>query len=161
MYGISRIDDEAHRTHAWRVSLSRRGERFVKNFPDQKWGGKRKALAAAKDCRDQFIQGNPPLSRREFCSIIRSNNKTGITGVYRFSKSFKLKNGQIRESWYWEASWPIGKSRQSHITFSVNELGERRAKQLAIAARRRALEELEGDFWASARGGNSTGGAPA
>ena len=156
MYGISRIDDEAHRTHAWRVSLSRRGKRFVRNFPDKKWGGKRKALAAAKDCRDGFINNNPPLSRREFCSIIRSNNKTGITGVYRFAKSFKLKNGQIRESWYWEASWPIGKSRQSHITFSVNELGERRARQLAIAARRKALEDLEGDFWASARGGQRT-----
>jgi hypothetical protein len=153
MYGISRIDDEGHRIYAWRVSFSRRGKRYVKNFPDKKWGGKRKALIGAKAYRDSFLEQNPPLSRKEFCSIIRSNNKTGITGVYRFSKSFKLKNGQIKESWYWEATWPAGDSKQSHITFPVNELGERKAKKMAIDARRSALEKLEGDYWASARGG--------
>ena len=42
MYGISRIDDYVHRTHAWRVSLCRRGKRLVKNFPDKKHGGKNK-----------------------------------------------------------------------------------------------------------------------
>jgi hypothetical protein len=153
MYGISRIDDDQHRTHAWRVSFSRRGKRYVKNFPDKKWGGKQRALTAAKEYRDKFLKQNPPLTRKEFCSIIRCNNTTGISGVYRFAKRFKLKNGQIRESWYWEATWPIGDSKQSHITFPVNELGERMAKRMAIDARRRALEELEGDYWASARGG--------
>ena len=48
MYGISRIDDDIHRSHAWRVSLSRRGKRYVKNFADKKCDGKMKALAAAK-----------------------------------------------------------------------------------------------------------------
>ncbi len=152
MYGISRIDDDHHHTHAWRVSFQRRGKRYVKNFPDKKWGGKRKALTAAKDYRDNFIRQNPPLSRREFCSIIRSNNSTGITGVYRYAKRFRLKNGQMRESWYWEATWPIGNSRLAHFAFPVNELGERKAKKLAIDARKRALQELEGDYWASARG---------
>jgi hypothetical protein len=30
MYGISRIDDEKHRTHAWRVSLRRQGKMHIK-----------------------------------------------------------------------------------------------------------------------------------
>ena len=39
MYGISRIDDDSDRTHAWRVSLRRRGKALVKNFADKKYGG--------------------------------------------------------------------------------------------------------------------------
>lgn len=153
MYGISRIDDDKYRTHAWRVSLSRRGTRHVKNFPDKKYGGKGKALQQAKQFRDEFIAENPPLSRREFCTILRSNNKTGITGVYRYAKSYRLKNGQVKKTWYWEATWPIGNSQQSHIAFSVRDYGEEKALRLATRARKKALESLDGYYWASARGG--------
>ena len=152
MYGISRVDNDVHRTHAWRVSLCRRGKRHVKNFPDKKWGGKRAALASAKQYRDTLIQQFPPLSRKEFCTILRKNNKSGITGVYRYAKSFTLRNGAIQHSWYWEATWPNGMGEQDHLSFSVNEYGERKARQLAIATRKKALENLEGHFWASGRG---------
>jgi len=152
MYGISRIDDARYRTHAWRVSFSRRGKRYVKSFPDKKLGGKGWALELAKTYRDQFLATHPPLSRREFCTLLRSNNQSGITGVYRYAKSFTLKNGEVKKSWYWEATWPVGDSQQAHIAFSVNEHGEQRARQLAVAARQKALARLEGAFWASSRG---------
>jgi hypothetical protein len=152
MYGISRIDSERFRTHAWRVKLVRRGQQYVRNFSDKQWGGKRKALAQAQDYRDELIKKYPPISRKEFCTILRSNNKTGITGVYRYAKSFKLKNGKLKHSWYWEATWPIGKSKQSHVNFSVNEYGEEKARKLAIAARKSALKNIDGSFWASSRG---------
>ena len=152
MYGISRIDDEAHRTHAWRVSLCRRGKRHVKNFPDRKWGGKGKALTAAKAFRDELLQRFPPLSRQEFCSILRSNNKSGITGVYKYAKSFTLRDGTVKKNWYWEATWPNVNAEQDHIAFSVNEHGEEKARELAVRARQRALRRLEGHFWASGRG---------
>lgn len=152
LYGISRIDDDRFRTHAWRVKLSRRGKTHVKNFPDKRSGGKQKALVQAKAYRDELLERYPPLSRLEFCSILRSNNQSGITGVYRYAKSFKLKNGKVKESWYWEASWPIGKSKQAHLSFPVNDHGEARARQLAIVAREKALKALDGHFWASARG---------
>jgi len=152
LYGISRIDDPKHRTHAWRVSFSRHGQRYVKNFPDKSMGGKGRALQEAKRYRDQFIAENPPISRKEFCSIVRGNNKTGITGVYRYAKSFRLKNGELKQSWYWEATWPIGNSEQAHITFSVNEFGEDKARKMAVRARKRALEQVDGYYWASARG---------
>jgi len=156
LYGISRVDDKQHRTHAWRVSFSRHGRRFVKSFPDKRLGGKGRALRLAKQYRDHFIATNPPLSRREFCTILRSNNTTGITGVYRYAKSFRLKNGQLRQSWYWEATWPTGNGKQAHIAFAVNAHGESHARQLAIHARREALEQLNGDFWTSARGGSDS-----
>ena len=152
MYGISRIDTDRFRTHAWRVKLTRRGKTHVKNFPDRRWGGKGKALVEAKAYRDELLVKHPPLSRLEFCSILRSNNQSGITGVYRYAKNFTLKNGKIKESWYWEATWPIGKSKQSHLSFPVNEYGEAKARQLAIRARKEALRSLDGHYWASARG---------
>jgi hypothetical protein len=152
MYGISRIDTEQFRTHAWRVKLVRRGQVYIKNFPDKRFGGKQKALREAKAYRDELLVKHPPISRQEFCSIRRSNNRTGITGVYRYAKSFVLKNGKVKKNWYWEATWPIGKSQQSHRAFSVNELGEAKAKRLAIATREEALAALEGHYWASARG---------
>ena len=40
MYGISRFDDEKRYSHGWRVSLHRKGNRLVENFPDKKYGGR-------------------------------------------------------------------------------------------------------------------------
>jgi hypothetical protein len=152
MYGISRIDDDVYRTHAWRISLCRRGKRHVKNFADKKWGGKGRALQHAKQYRDALLREYPPLSRKEFCSILRRNNTSGITGVCKYAKSFTLKNGRIKESWYWEATWPTQQGEQTHLTFSVNEYGEEMARQLAIRARKRGMRALQGYYWASGRG---------
>lgn len=155
MYGISRIDDDVYRTHAWRVSLCRRGQRLVKNFADKKWGGKGKALAGAKQYRDELLTKYPPLSRTEFCAILRSNNKSGTTGVYKYAKPFTLKNGTVKKNWYWEATWPTGSSEQAHRAFSVNEYGEEKARQMALSARKKALRGVDGAFWASARGSDT------
>ncbi|NKI17519.1 AP2 domain-containing protein [Spongiibacter sp. KMU-166] len=152
MYGISRIDDDIHRTHAWRVSLRRQRKMIVKNFPDKKFGGKRKALAAAKQFRDETIAAHPPTTRKQFCSTLRRHNKSGITGVYRYAKRYKLKDGCVKEIWYWEAHWPTAKNESEKATFSVQTYGERKAKRLAIAAREAGVARLEGVFWASERG---------
>ena len=152
MYGISRIDDDMSRTHAWRVSLRRRGKRQVKSFADKKSGGKGRSLKAAKQYRDALLLLFPPMSRKEFCSILRRNNKSGIVGVYRYAKRFALRDGSIKETWYWEANWPIDKAGSAHLSFSVNEFGEKKARQLAIRARKAALHTTDGYFWASERG---------
>jgi len=152
MYGISRIDDHAHNTHAWRVSLRRRGKSLVKNFPDKKYGGKQDALAAAKKYRDQLLKRYPPLTRKEFASIRRRNNKTGITGVYRYAKKYRLADGQEKESWYWEAHWPTESGQHESVNYSVNNYGEDLARRLAIRARERGMQQVQGVFWASERG---------
>lgn len=152
LYGISRIDSEQQNTHAWRVSLLRKGKRLVKNFPDRQYGGTPKALNAARHYRDALISQHPPLSRKDFAAILRSNNQTGISGVYRYAKRYKLKDGSQRESWYWEANWPTERGVSAKATFSVNRYGEDLARQMAIRARERGLAEVEGVFWASERG---------
>lgn len=152
MYGISRIDDDIHRTHAWRVSLRRQGKAIIKNFPDKTFRGKRKALTEAKLFRDEILQKYPPITRKQFCSTLRSHNTSGIPGVYRYAKRYKLKDGCIKEIWYWEANWPSGTNSSSKSTFSVSIFGERKAKKLAIEAREAGVKQLEGYFWASSRG---------
>lgn len=151
MYGISRIDDEAYRTHAWRVSLCRRGRSLVKNFSDRKWGGKQLALDAAKQYRDELLSLHPPLTRKEFSSARRRNNRTGITGVYKYAKRYTLRSGAIGESWYWEAHWPTEQGESKHASFGVNKYGEDMAKQLAIQAREEGMQQVSGLFWASDR----------
>lgn len=152
MYGISRIDNHQYNTHAWRVSLCRRGKRLVKNFPDKKCGGRGKALTQAMAYRDHLLIEHPPISRKEFCDTKRRNNKTGITGVYKYSKPYKLKDGTIKESWYWEANWPNAAGESISQAFSVKRFGDEFAKQMAIRARAAGLQTVKGTFWAAERG---------
>lgn len=152
MYGISRIDDDSHHTHAWRVSLRRRGKRLVRNFPDKKYGGRCEALLAAKAHRDALLEQYPPITRKEFSSVRRRNNQSGITGVYRYAKKYCLADGREKETWYWEAHWPTEMGRFQRISFSVNDYGEDLARRLAIRAREQGVKQLDGVFWASERG---------
>jgi len=120
----------------------------VRNFADKKCGGKRKALRLAQAYRDELLRDNPPLSRQEYSGIRRRNNSTGVVGVYRYSKPYLLKDGTVRECWYWEAIWPTTRGDSRIARFSVNKFGEAGAFNKACAARRRGFEQIEGVFWA-------------
>ena len=152
LYGISRIDSEKHNAHAWKVSLRRHGKRHVKNFTDKKHGGKDQALLVAMEYRDQFLVQHPPISRKEFCNAKRSHNRTGITGVCKFRKTYRLKDGTIKESWYWSANWPDANGKNINKPFSIKMFGEDLAKQKAIRAREEGMQSVEGTFWAAERG---------
>jgi len=156
-YGLSRIDDEEQRAHAWRVSLRRRGQMYVKNFPDRKYGGKEQAQLAAAAFRDCIIATYQPITRRETCSRKRSNNKSGITGVCSYAKRYTLRDGTVRENWYWEANWPNQQGEAVSESFSVKTYGNDLARAMAIKTRQRGLDALEGYFWASERGAPTTG----
>lgn len=151
-YGISRFDDDIRNTHGWRVSLRRHGKMLVENFPDKKCGGRKRALKLAQQYRDELLGKFPPISRREVCRVIRSNNRSGISGVCTYAKSYKLKDGSIKETRYWEASWPGDAGKNISINFSVSKYGEELARSMAIRARLRGLEGVEGPFWVCERG---------
>ncbi|MFT4822431.1 MAG: hypothetical protein ACI9DH_001106 [Halioglobus sp.] len=151
-YGISRVDDDNHCTHAWRVSLCRYGRRHVKNFPDKKYGSRSQALEGAQIFRDEFLLTHPPISRKEVCSTIRSNNSSGITGVCTYAKRHRRRDNSVKENWYWEASWPNERGESIKSVFSVNTYGDTMARQMAIRARLEGIEALQGAFWASERG---------
>ncbi len=124
----------------------------MKNFPDKKFKGKRKALQAAKLFRDDLLIKHPPISRKQNCAIVRANNRSGIPGVYTYSKSYELRDGTLKSTRYWGANWPDDEGGSHSVSFSVKQYGEEQAKQLAIRARKKGLRGLEGVFWACERG---------
>jgi hypothetical protein len=55
LQNIVRETESAKNAGAWKVAIQRRGTRKSKYFSDKKFGGKAKALAAAKDYRDSVL----------------------------------------------------------------------------------------------------------
>jgi hypothetical protein len=84
--------------------------------------------------------------------VIRGNNRSGISGVYTYPKSYILRDGTIKETWYWEANWPDENHNSVSVNFSVKTYGEDIARQMAIRAREEGLRTVKGFFWASERG---------
>jgi len=108
--------------------------------------------AGAKKYRNQLVALHPPLNRKEFCESKRRNNQSGITGVYKYAKPYKLRDGTIKKIWYWEANWPVKNGQSNHKAFRISIYGEQGAKQRAIKARKKGMSEVTGTFWASSQG---------
>lgn len=142
---IIRIDRAASHTHSWFVTVQRRGQKWRKHFSDGVSGGKKRALQAALAYRDKLIAKSPPLTRREYASIRRKNNVSGIPGVCRYARRDK-KDGRLVTRWFWAGFWAIapGKSRQAK--FSVDKYGEEEAFRRAKRARLKALAALQGPW---------------
>jgi hypothetical protein len=106
LYGITRVDHEPSRTHAWRVTIQRQGKIHVGHFSDGVHGGKQKALAAAKAFRDAIVARHPPLSRKDYCSILRRNNRSGYAGVSFHAEVVETEKGTV-ERRLWIAHCPM------------------------------------------------------
>src|SRR5262245_55548547 len=145
LYGITRVDHERSRTHAWRVTIQRQGKLHVGHFSDGVQGGKQKALAAAKRYRDDLPTKHPPLSRRDYCSILRRNNRSGLAGVSFHSEVIETGHGPV-ERRFWIARLPLEPWRTKLVKFSVAKYGAEEAFRRAVKARLEALERLAGNF---------------
>ena len=138
---IRRIDNETNRTHAWFVQVQRNSRIVKKMFSDGVYGGKRKALQAAIRFHAQLLATVPAyayqIGRR---SILRRNNTSGIPGVGRYDVIDNPHTGRRVVFWlaFWDDEQGIRRSRK----FSVLRYGERKAKQLAVAERKRQLKRV-------------------
>jgi hypothetical protein len=140
---IARIDHEASRTHAWRVTLQRCNEILVRPFSDAIYGGKGKALKAAVEYRNQLLRRYSPFAHQVWVRTrLRKNNKSGIPGVARYDKVVNLNTG--RREIFWLAHWVNEHGASRKRKFSVLRYGERQAKRLAIAERERQLNRVCG-----------------
>ena len=138
-YGISgRHGPESAAKNAWqwRVHFKRRGKLHAKSFPDLKYGGTKKALAAAIAWRDRRMADVRPLGLRDFNAMRRSNNTSGVVGVH-FLRNPRQPLG------YWQARVKLPDRRKGHRSFSVRRFGERQAFRLAVAAREELLMRVE------------------
>ncbi len=149
LYGITRVDHERSRTHAWRVTIQRQGRIYVGHFSDGVYGGKQKALGAAKQYRDEVLAKHPPLSRRAYCSILRRNNRSGLAGVSFHAEVIETGRGPV-ERRFWIARLPLEPWRTKLVKFSVAKYGAEEAFRRAVKARLDALQGVSGSVGARA-----------
>ena len=138
--GIVRLKYEST-SEAWNARYRRDGVNFSQLFSDSKYGSADSALAAAIEWRKNAEILFPPMNRREVSERKKRNNKSGTTGVYRSVQSYY----KGKPLYYWFATWSPRLGKKAMKSFSVQKYGEEKAKELAIQARRQALETLSLD----------------
>ena len=139
--GISRIDQPAKHNHGYFVRLQRKGKTHSAFFTDLKYGGRRRALAVAqRHHRKLLAKLGPPIRmhRRRWAEMRRRKGSSSIVGVQRV---LVRRNGEVRK--YWVATWSPKPYVVRRKAFSFWNFGSRKAKQLAIRARRAGLRSMQ------------------
>jgi hypothetical protein len=139
--GICRIDQPAKHNHGFFVRLQHRGKIHPAFFTDCAYGGRKPALAAAQKHYRNLLEklGLAKISpRRRWAELRRRKGSSGIVGV---QKMVVRRGGRVRT--YWMATWSPKPYVVARKAFSVLEYGSRKAKQLAIRARRAGLRSLQ------------------
>lgn len=134
---ITRIDlvsRNGKSVSGWEVRIQRRHERVQKFFCDSKLGGKRAALKVAQAFRDLTESRLKPLSVADRAQRPSSRNHSGTVGVRRQHQVDRRGDFEYHYD-YWVAQWTDGMGRRKTRSFSVEQLGDKKARQLAIAAR--------------------------
>jgi hypothetical protein len=93
--GISRIDQNEKRTHGFFVRLTRKGKIHNAFFADKTFGGKRKALKAARKHYRQLLQKHGPISRRERAQRPPRKGSSAVKGV----RKTVVKRGRRKSSY--------------------------------------------------------------
>ncbi len=138
---ITRIDNDINRTHAWLVQVQRNYFNTIKMFSDGVYGGKRKALAAAKEFHAQVLAAVPGYDYlHHIRSVVRRNTTSGIPGVGRYDPIVNPNTGH--RVVFWLAFWTDENGVPHKRKFVVSKYGERKAKQLAVAERKKRLQEV-------------------
>ena len=135
---IIRVDHEASRTHAWRVTVQRHNDIAVKTFSDAIHGGKGKALKAAEAYRDELLRRYSAYVHAIWVRTrLRRNNTSGIPGVGRYEEvDNPILGPPVSFGW---SPGSTSKATVVSASSSVSHYGERQAKRLAVAERERQL----------------------
>lgn len=133
---IARIDSERNHTHCWVVRVQRRGQVVLQYFSDGVYGGKAKALKAARELRDELLRRmHDPDAVAWRRNVTRANNTSGVVGVGRYV-SREIQDGRSIERAAWHAFWSDEQGRRVSRKFLVSAHGEQRARVLAMECRR-------------------------
>jgi hypothetical protein len=118
----------------WEVRIQRKGKKTEKFFSDNGHGGRRAALAAAKEFRDELESKYEKYSVAEMAKKPSKRNKSGMVGV-RLHKQVDQRGDYEYHYWYWVAQWTDGRGRRRTKSFSVHQYGDQEAYRLAGKAR--------------------------
>jgi len=141
-YGIGRVDDDKKSMHRWVIHIERKRRVWHRSFSDGVYGGKAKALRAARAFRDELLVLHSPMTRAENASIRRSNNRSGVPGVFRQASVETTVAGPVERA-SWIAYWTTPDGKRSIRKFSIRKYGEKGALDRAKAARKSALAEMD------------------
>lgn len=126
----------------WEVRMQRRGKKTEKFFADNSYGGKRKALNAAKLFRDELERKSRKYSVKELAEKPSSRNKSGIVGV-RLHQQKDTRGDYVYHYWYWVAQWTDGHGRRKTKSFSCHTHGDEEAFRLAVEARAKGVAQAK------------------
>lgn len=122
------------------VRFQRRGKSYQAYFGDSKYGGQKKALAAARVHRDEMEPKFRTLTPLERAKILTASNTSGTVGV-RWVEKTMTKGKKKYNFTFASASWSVGGARKSK-SFSVDKYGKDKAWDLAVKARAAGLREM-------------------
>ncbi|QEG43061.1 AP2/ERF family transcription factor [Roseimaritima ulvae] len=136
---ITRIERQT--TGGYLVRIMRRGKLHSAFFSFNEYGGKRKALLAAREHRDALEQKLRGISRKKRAQTLRANNTSGVPGV-RLVKETDPR-WKSRPTYHcWVAQWSPSKGVRKTKRFSVEKYGNEEAYRLAVRARKRGVAEM-------------------
>ena len=135
---IARQEKSPKAAAGWKVNVTRRGKYMYKSFADSKYGGKTKALKAAKTWHDEIVESTSDVDYVLWRRKKRSRpNSSGIVGVGRYEVLYATNRHLV-----WEAYWQDADGKRYSRRFFISVHGERGAKARASAARREGMQEL-------------------
>ncbi len=137
---IIRLDRQSNSCYL--VRITRKGKLHSKSFWDDDHGGKRKALIAARQHRDQLEKRLRGYSAKQLSQVQRTNTTSGIVGVRMVEEvDFRWKSKPVYR--YWVAQWSPEKGVRRTKRFSVDKYGEDEAYRLAVQARKRGVAAMK------------------
>ncbi|WP_448954860.1 hypothetical protein [Labrys neptuniae] len=135
IYGLQRLPHRGGISGAWRATVKRQGRHIARTFKDSTYGSEQAAFEQARAYRDTVIRALPPMTLREKATRLRSNNTSGVAGVYR--------NHDPAPRWVAYICLPQGVRTKG---FSVTRYGEEAAKARAVAQRQEWLAHMPPAF---------------
>lgn len=137
---IIRVDNST--THGYQLRMRRKGELVCSEFfSDGKFGSKSKALAAARKSRSQHERKHPHYTRKEVVTICSPKRGSTIPGVRLAKETYQYGEWEY-SYWFWVAQWCPRPGERKTKRFSVQKYGDRKARQLAIEARREGVASM-------------------
>lgn len=127
--GITRYDKDVNLANGYMVRVTRDGHTHSRFFSDTRWGGKRKALRAARAGYEEMVAELPEAKTTK--GVKTARNRSGQVGVHLAES--ESSNGELYQAYC--ASWPGPRGRRRKISFSFKKYGKRKAYRLACLAR--------------------------
>lgn len=137
--GLCRFDIEDRKIHGFMVRIMRRGRMHQQFFSDKKFGGKRKAKAAAEERLLELREHLPQVKSQK--NRMTARNQSGKVGVhYAIETDSRWEDCQYS---YYIASWLDKDGKRINVKFSCNKHGDELAWELACIAREKELRDRD------------------